>query len=91
MLEQKQELVQEIEKFKKKAARICTKSNVTKLNEIADNMEQHLEHICKQFSYLTEEMSQTNSALYTKMYQEMSIKLPEIVTSSKVRQSIREQ
>ena len=35
-------------------------------------------------------MSQTNSALYTKMYQEMSRKLPEIVTSSNARQSIPE-
>ena len=57
LLEQKQELVQEIEKYRKTASRICNKSNVAKLNNIANNTKQHLNQICRRFSELTEEMS----------------------------------
>ena len=80
LLEQKQELVQEIEKYKQTASRICNKSKVAKLNTIANNTKQHLNQISKRFSELTEEMSQTDSEMYTKMYQEMTRQLPGIVT-----------
>ena len=57
LLEQKQELVQEIEKFKQTASRICHRTKVAKLNTIANNTKQHLNQISKRFSELTEEMS----------------------------------
>ena len=88
LLEQKQELVQEIEKFKQTASKICHKTKVAKLNTIANNTKQHLNQISKRFSELTEEMSQTDSEMYATMYQEMTRQLPGIVTSSNTRQSI---